>query len=185
MYQPMIWRIAKGFGMTDEDAADACQNTMVRLTHVVDQWSEHPPGKNSKFRGWLYRVAKNCMLRQFENDNRRISMQTNSEALKNHEPIARSLDTESQYQYEFRRQMFAFVARQIRPCFSERNWNAFWRTYVENENVSTVAKELGVKLSAVYVARSRVLKRFREEVVLLSGAGWGDASGLHFSDSVF
>lgn len=181
IYQPMIWRIAKRLGMNDEDAADACQSTMVRLTQVVDQWSAEPDGQAPKFRGWLYRVARNCMLRQFENNARQVSLITNSESLQRFDPVASPIEFERDYQLEFRRQLFAHVARQIRPLFADNTWQAFWQTYVEDRAAKIVALDLDMKVSAVYVARSRVLKRFREEVLSVTAERWGEASGIEWT----
>lgn len=49
IYHPLIWSVAKRLGISDEDANDACQNTLLRLSQVVHQWS--PKKENSNFRG--------------------------------------------------------------------------------------------------------------------------------------
>ena len=50
-----------------------------------------------------------------------------------------------------------------REAFEERTWQAFWRTTVDGVATDIVAKELGISSAGVRQARSRVLRRLREE----------------------
>ena len=52
----------------------------------------------------------------------------------------------------------------IRGEFEERTWQAFWRTAVEGRDAKEVALELRMSPGAVRVAKSRVLRRLREEL---------------------
>jgi RNA polymerase sigma-70 factor (ECF subfamily) len=51
----------------------------------------------------------------------------------------------------------------IRSEFEERTWRAFLMVTVEGRLPADVAVELGTTPGAVYIAKSRVLKRLREE----------------------
>jgi RNA polymerase sigma-70 factor (ECF subfamily) len=42
------------------------------------------------------------------------------------------------------------------------NWQAFCRTVLDENSASDVAKELGITVNMVYLAKSRILKRLRE-----------------------
>ena len=53
---------------------------------------------------------------------------------------------------------------QIRPQFQERTWQAFYRVTAEGQSPAEVAAALGMSVNAVYVARSRVLARLRQEL---------------------
>jgi RNA polymerase sigma-70 factor (ECF subfamily) len=61
------------------------------------------------------------------------------------------------------REVFQRGVRLIREEFEERTWEAFWRTAVDDRTAVEVGAELGMTPGAVYVAKSRVLKRLREE----------------------
>ena len=52
----------------------------------------------------------------------------------------------------------------VRDQFEERTWRAFWRVAVEDRSPSEVAEELGITANAVRQAKSRVLRRLREEM---------------------
>ena len=65
---------------------------------------------------------------------------------------------------EYRKRLFQWAASNVRPEFQESSWSAFWKTTVEECTGSEVAVQLGLSVGAVYVAKSRVLKRIREKV---------------------
>ena len=56
------------------------------------------------------------------------------------------------------------VLEQVREHFSDQTWSAFWRTAVDAQPAVEVAEELSMSAVAVRVAKSRVLRRLREEL---------------------
>jgi RNA polymerase sigma-70 factor (ECF subfamily) len=52
----------------------------------------------------------------------------------------------------------------IRADFEEHTWQAFWAVAVDGRPGTDVAAELGMTPGAVYVAKSRVLRRLREDL---------------------
>jgi RNA polymerase sigma-70 factor, ECF subfamily len=59
----------------------------------------------------------------------------------------------------------AFLSRRvletIRAEFEPRTWDAFWRTTVDGQPPANVAQDLQMSVPAVYMAKSRVLRRLR------------------------
>jgi RNA polymerase sigma-70 factor (ECF subfamily) len=52
----------------------------------------------------------------------------------------------------------------LRTDFAESTWQAFLATAVDGRSAADVAEDLGMTVGAVYVAKSRVLARLREEL---------------------
>ena len=52
----------------------------------------------------------------------------------------------------------------IRHEFQSNTWKAFWGTAVEGQSATDVGKALKMTAGAVYVSKSRVLARLRDEV---------------------
>ena len=52
----------------------------------------------------------------------------------------------------------------IQMEFAERTWKAFWRVIVDGCRPADVADELEMSVNSVYLAKSRVLRRLREEL---------------------
>lgn len=52
----------------------------------------------------------------------------------------------------------------VRSEFEDRTWQAFWRVAVEGHATAEVAADLGITANAVRQAKSRVLRRLRQEL---------------------
>lgn len=52
----------------------------------------------------------------------------------------------------------------VRSEFEQRTWQMFWLSAVENQPTREVAEEFGVSPSAVRLAKSRILRRLRDEL---------------------
>src|SRR5262249_7041413 len=52
----------------------------------------------------------------------------------------------------------------LRGQMEATTWQAFWSVVIEDRPPAAVAAELGLSINAVYLARSRVLRRLREEL---------------------
>ena len=51
----------------------------------------------------------------------------------------------------------------VREEFTEQSWQAFWLVAVERRTPEGVVDELGMSLNAIYLAKSKILRRLREE----------------------
>jgi RNA polymerase sigma-70 factor (ECF subfamily) len=60
--------------------------------------------------------------------------------------------------------LFARALDRIRAEFEERTWSAFWRMAVEGRTAKDVGADLAMSPGAVRVAKSRVLRRLRQEL---------------------
>ena len=54
------------------------------------------------------------------------------------------------------------VLESIQAEFESRTWQAFWRTTVDGQPPAGVAADLQMSVPAVYMAKSRVLRRLRQ-----------------------
>ena len=52
----------------------------------------------------------------------------------------------------------------MKSDFEPATWQAFWRVVTQGESGVEVARDLGMSVNAVYVAKHRVLRRLREEL---------------------
>ena len=73
-------------------------------------------------------------------------------------------DEQAAWEAEWERQVFAWACGQVRREVTDSTWQAFWRTAFDGQPGKRVAADLGLTLTAVYRARSRVLARLKELV---------------------
>ncbi len=52
----------------------------------------------------------------------------------------------------------------VKSEFETRTWDAFWRVAVEGDRTADVAADMGISANAVRQAKSRVLRRLRDEL---------------------
>jgi RNA polymerase sigma-70 factor (ECF subfamily) len=166
LYAPLVYRFGRQHGLQDADAADLSQDVLRAVSAAVGRF-EYDPGKGS-FRGWLFTLAhrKLCDLLDRQRRQGRGSGDSATQALLEEQPAP---DSALLWDQEYERQVFAWAAEQVRGQFTEATWQAFWRTAVDGRGAAEVAKDLGLSVGAVYIAKSRVQARLREQVRQIEG----------------
>ena len=67
------------------------------------------------------------------------------------------------------RHVFEKLLTVVHPDFNSSTWEAFRRFAVDGLPAAVVAEELGLSVNAILQAKSRILKRLREEAGDLLG----------------
>src|SRR5262249_16137016 len=70
---------------------------------------------------------------------------------------------------EFDRGLLEEAMARVRMRVTPRTWEAFERTALQGQSGAEAAKELGMKVATVFVARSKVQKMLQEETQKLEG----------------
>ena len=78
-------------------------------------------------------------------------------------------DSDREFQMALRRRAFRWAARRVRQSVNESTWEAFARTAIECQSPGEVARQMGVDVGVVYLARSRVMSRLKKIVEGVSG----------------
>jgi RNA polymerase sigma-70 factor (ECF subfamily) len=165
IYEPLIFRLARRRGLQPADADDLTQDVLRAVAGAIERW-EHDPERGS-FRAWLYRITRNLIVNLLAARRRQSASfgtgRTDMVALLEAQP-APDCEDSALFDLEYRRRVFTRAAERVRRSIQETTWLAFWRTGVEGQDVSAVASSLGLSPGAVYVARSRVMAKLRQEI---------------------
>jgi RNA polymerase sigma-70 factor, ECF subfamily len=162
LYAPLVYSWARRAGLQAEDAADVVQEVFrAVLMHIADYESGPGPGS---FRAWLWTITRNKVRDHWRRQQRQPVGVGGSDA---QERLLESPAPECPQDEEPAGAGGGVLQRaleRIRPQFEERTWQAFWRVTAEDQCPAEVAAALGMSVNAVYVARSRVLARLRQEL---------------------
>lgn len=166
LYAPLIHSYGRRRGLQDSDAADLTQEVFCRVARSASGF-EYDPARGS-FRGWLFTVTLNEIRKLATRHARQAGGTGDSDVRQflEQQPDERE---EEIWQRDYQWNLFQWAAEKVRGEFRESTWQAFWRTAVLTEDVDRVAQELGLTAGAVYIARSRVTSRIREEIQAVEG----------------
>jgi RNA polymerase sigma-70 factor (ECF subfamily) len=163
IYEPLLFRLACGRGMQRVDAEDFVQEVLAAVTKGIDQWLADD--NRGPFRAWLFRIASNLAINFLTRPkHQRLGSGDSQIARLLDEQPARSEDSSELFLKEYRRELFRWAAQRVRENVSETQWMAFWLTSVEDRPIAEVAREFGMSVGSVYIARSRVTKRIRDTI---------------------
>jgi RNA polymerase sigma factor (sigma-70 family) len=161
LYAPLLHAYGMKHGLQDADAADLAQETLRNVLRAAPEFV-YDPARGS-FRGWLYTIARN--------EIRKAAGRAAGRALTGDSEVREMLDAvpdreadREEWDREYRLNLFHWAARRVRAEFREATWQAFWRTAVGGEEIAAVASDLGLSAGGVYIARSRVTTRIRQEI---------------------
>ncbi|HVK18727.1 MAG TPA: sigma-70 family RNA polymerase sigma factor [Fimbriiglobus sp.] len=159
LYAPLIQRAARRAGLQEADADDLTQDVLRSVAGSVGGLELRP----GAFRRWLYTVVRNRVTDFYKSAQRRDRGAGDTAALERLAEVPAPLD-EADWDREYERRMLAWAADRVRGEFQPSTWRAFWLTAVDGRPGPEAARELGLSLGAVHVARSRVLARLKAVV---------------------
>jgi len=165
-YGPLVYGWGRQAGLQSSDAADVMQETFRSVAKSIEVFERNAPGDS--FRGWLWTITRNKIRDHFRRAGKRREAQgTPIDQLLQHVPEQPpdELGSSSVIDGASVRLVRAAVD-EVKGEFEPRTWQAFWRVTVEEQPAADAAAGLGMSVGALYVAKSRVLRRLRE---VLSG----------------
>lgn len=170
----MIYAFARRAGLTDAEANDALQETLLTVARRADAF-RYDPGKGS-FKGWLLQIARWRVADQFQ---KRLPTQPHlprTGETGRTATIARAMDPaapelEAVWNTEWHRNLLETALQRVKGKVSARQYQIFDCYVVKEWPAQRVQRDLGVNLAQVYLAKHRVAALLRKEVEALQAAG--------------
>jgi RNA polymerase sigma-70 factor (ECF subfamily) len=161
LYSPLVYSWAKRFGLNNSDAADVMQDVFHAVARRIGEFRSEP-GKGG-FRAWLWVITRNKVRDHFRAGEAKpvggTDMQHRLQEIPEVEPPSWSESEDCSRAGIVRRAILL-----IRDDFEPHTWQAFWRLTVENQTARDIGADLGMSVDAVYQAKTRVMRRLREEL---------------------
>lgn len=162
LYQPLILAWLKKYDIQSCDADDLTQEVLMSVCISLSNF-EHS-GRPGAFRAWLKSILVN-RLRNFWRTRDRKPHSPGGSSIE--ERLLQLEDPASHLSQLWDQQHDLFVMKRLleltQRYFSDESWEMFVRVAIRGESAETVARERGVSLNSVFIAKSRILRRLRTE----------------------
>jgi RNA polymerase sigma-70 factor (ECF subfamily) len=155
LYTPLLHFWARRLNLTDADAADVVQDVFTVLVEKLPEFRYDP---RKRFRGWLWTILVNKAR-----DRRRLVLAGALGAAASPES-AEPDPAEAMAEHEYRGYLVRRALELMRAEFQPKTWQAFWESVTTDKSAAEIAAKLGLSLDAVYQAKSRVLRRLRQDL---------------------
>lgn len=162
LYAPLTREWLRKYDVQDSDADDLVQEVLLAVSKDLGKF-EHA-GQPGAFRGWLKAILVNRLRKFWRARDRRPQARGDSDIQAR---LAQLENPASEMSRIWNRQHDQYVLRQLlalaEPHFAPITWKAFCRVALDGARADVVARELNISLNAVFIAKSRVLSRLRQE----------------------
>jgi RNA polymerase sigma-70 factor (ECF subfamily) len=157
LYTPLLFYWARRLEPQESDAADLVQDVFTALVRELPTFTYQPA---QRFRAWLWTITLN---KARERRRRRAALppEVNDTRLDQAETPS---PVEEIDEAEYRTYLVDRALQLMQADFQPVTWKACWEYVVAGRPAAEVAAELGITVNAVHLAKSRVLRRLRQEL---------------------
>ena len=161
IYGPVIRSYCRRRGLQPTDADDVAQETLLQVARSIGTFDYD--SSRGRFRDWLGTMVRNKITRFLQSKSRQVSTIDNDQSAQLEASAA-----DPEWTADVHARILEVALLRIRVGFEPSTWDAFERLWCVGCPAPEVARTLGMTIDAVYAAKSRVLRRLREEVLFLA-----------------
>jgi RNA polymerase sigma-70 factor (ECF subfamily) len=162
LYRPLlcVWVARAGVPATDVD--DLVQDVLLVVCRKIGGFERRGKGA---FRAWLRTILAYRVRDYLRGQKYRPTASGGSDFLRRLDELESPDTALSQlWDREHDQHVAAALVQRVQGDFTPATWEAFRRHAMEGKSAVRVAEELGLSLNSVLLAKSRVLKRLRQEL---------------------
>ena len=173
-YSKLIYSAARRSGLTDAEAQEVVQETVITVAKNIDKLKYDPA--IGSFKGWLlqitrWRIADQFRKREPGNPKRPRSSDDRATATIERVPDSRGIDLDAVWETEWKENLFEAAITRVKKQIEPKQFQIF-DCYVRKEwPAQKVAARLGVNIGQVYLARHRVGGLLKEQIKALGKMG--------------
>lgn len=159
IYEPLIHNWLRSRNLIASDRDDITQNVLIVVVQKLPEF--HHNGQTGAFRKWLKCISINCIRDYWKKQKQHPQQAAAHGTLDDWADDTSELSM--QWDREHNQQVIQKLLVMLQPEFNASTWRAFEGVTLRQRPVDELAAELGLSPNAIYIARSRVLSRLREE----------------------
>jgi RNA polymerase sigma-70 factor (ECF subfamily) len=169
-YWKLIHSAARKSGLTDAEAQEVVQETVITVAKNIDKLKYDPA--IGSFKGWLlqitrWRIADQFRKREPGNTKRPRSTDDRLTATIERVPDSRIVDLDAVWESSWKENLFEAAVARVKKKIEPKQFQIF-DCYVRKEwRAQKVAERLGVSVGQVYLARHRVGALLKREIKAL------------------
>ena len=169
-YWKLIYAAARRSGLTDAEAQDVVQETVITVARQIDKLKYDPA--IGSFKGWLLQITRWRIADQFrKREPRNAKLQRVAEerptATIERVPDSNAVDLDEVWEKEWQENLFEAAIARVKKKVDPKQFQVF-DCYVRKEwPAQKVAEQLQVSLGQVYLARHRVGALLKKEIKAL------------------
>lgn len=165
-YAPMLTAFAKRLGLSDANAADAVQETLLAVYTAFRDMPEPFDRSKGRFKSWLRGIAQH-KIRDVQRRRARRERTRAERAVEERDELSSTTELDELFELEWQRNLLArgleIISREVDPAV----FQTFELYVIHGQSPDQVAKFLGTTRNAVYINKVRVLQRLRTVVAEL------------------
>lgn len=162
IYSPLISRWLARSPLQNADHEDLVQEV---LKIVVQKLPDFQRQRQGSFRAWLRVVTVNCLQGHWRSEKYHALAAGGSDfQLRLQELEDPGSELAQAWDAEHDRHVVRRLLELIEPQFEPMTLQAFRRVVMEGQKPALVAADLGISVNAVFLGKSKILRRLRQEL---------------------
>jgi RNA polymerase sigma-70 factor (ECF subfamily) len=161
-FAPLVYRWVLRAGLNPEDAKDVVQDVFRAVIVKIADFHRERPGDS--FRGWLFAITRNKLGDFYRRRLRSPRALGGSDALRRLQQVETDDTSADGSPDDGIKALCDRALRLIRSEFKESDWRAFLHVVVNGQPPGDIARDLNISVNSVYLAKSRILRRLRQEL---------------------
>lgn len=170
-YWKLIYSSARRAGLSDADAQDVVQETVLAVAKQLPEF-RYDPGKGS-FKGWLLTISRRIIGKRFRALSREatlISGNGNSANPRGAEPTLQGwneFNLETVWDEEWKRNLLDLALSRVKSKVQAQHFQIFSYAVLKEWPVRKIAQAFGLSSARIYLIRHRVSKLVKKELAVL------------------
>lgn len=172
-YHRLIYSVARKAGLTDAEAQDVVQETVLTVARRIDGLRYDPA--IGSFKGWLLNITRWRIADQFRKrrpgEGQSTAAPDDSRRTATIDRIPSGTDPGAVWDTEWQRNLFDAALERVKRKVDPKQYQIFHCYAIKEWPPHKVAEQLGVSVGQVYLARHRVGAMIKKEVRSLERKG--------------